>query len=214
MQIRVVTLPWDAQSQSFSESRLIDATSGKDVLSAEERWATIDGRDVLVLTLKLTNSSSNGGMRPYNGGNQNNQRSKEAMEFINKLEAQMPVETKAAFYRLKDWRTEKMKALGCPAFAIATNRQLAELALNAPKTLKDVSQIHGISKHFVTKNGEAVLEMLKGLTPVEYVLPETTGEDKTQKKGAGEKGAGKAQEHEAESALGEEQTEEEFEFTL
>ena len=170
MQIRVVTLPWDAQNQSFSESRLLEATSGKDVLSAQERWATIDGRDVLVLTLQLVNGAIAGAPRQYSESSE--KRKAAAIEFLRKLEVQMPEDTKVAFSALRDWRTKKAQEKGSPTFVIATNRQLAEIVFRAPKSLAALKEVNGIGKNFVKNYGEEVLAFVKDLEAVEFTMPD------------------------------------------
>ncbi len=175
MQIRVITLPWDAENQAFNEQNLLEATSGKDVLDYESRWTVVDGRDCLVLTLKLTsggNAAAVAGRAGRSSNAPNDPRRQKAMEFIRKLEEQMPEATKAVYFKLKDWRIEKVKGTGAPVFSIANNRQLAELALKAPKTLTEIREIRGLGQQFLKAYGEEALAMVKDLAPTAYELPD------------------------------------------
>ena len=200
MQLRVITLPWDAESQSFSEAKLLEATNSKDVLDYEARWTSVDGRECLVLTLKLTGAGTgnlrNHGPAAYANTNTNDAKRAAAMEFIRKLEEQMPEPTKAVFYKLKEWRAEKAKAAGVPVFSVANNRQLAEVAFRAPKSLAQIKEIKGLAGAFVKNYGEEVLAFVRNLEPVAYKLPEQEEKpDEKDEKGSvkDDEGAGRAE---------------------
>ena len=178
MQLRVITLPWDAENREFSEARLQEATRGLDVLDYESRWTAVDGRECLVLTLKLSGGAAPGSAQPWSGANRaRDSRRAEAMEFIRKLEEQMPEANKAAFFKLKGWRSEKVKGTKAPVYSIANNRQLAELALRAPHSLSGIREIDGLGELFCRNYGAEVLSILAGLSPAEFTMPEKSGDE-------------------------------------
>lgn len=171
MQLRVITLPWDADSREFSEARLREATRGLDVLDYESRWTAVDGRECLVLTLKLSGVGP-GDPPTWSGANRGrDSRRTEAMEFIRKLEEQMPEANKAAYFRLKEWRAMKASSAKAPVFSIANNRQLAELALRAPSSKAGIREIRGLGEMFCKNYADDVMGILAGIKGVEYTMP-------------------------------------------
>ena len=182
MKIRVVTLPWDADSREFSEAKLLEATQSSDVLDFDTKWTCVDGRECLVIVLKLTGGgqagAGNGSFKSSFGMQKNDVRRQKAIEYIRKLEEQMPEANKAVFYKLKEWRAEKANGTKAPVFAIANNRQLAELALRAPKSIKEIREIQGCGEMFVKNYSKEILELVKDVSRVEYTLPDTDEEGK------------------------------------
>ena len=59
----------------------------------------------------------------------------------------------------------------CPAYAIARNRQLAELVMKAPKTLAALKEIEGCGESFAKQYGDTVLHMLAEVRPGEGPAP-------------------------------------------
>ena len=170
MQIRLVTLPWDASEQAFNESRLLEATRGCDVLACESRWTSVDGRDCLTLLLKLAPGGSGG------GGSGDSWRRMDAraasIAQSRELEAKMPEENREVYFQLKRWRGEKVKGTKAPVFSVANNRQLSEIVMRAPRTLTELRQIPGIGEVFCKKYGDEVLDMVKSLKPATAAKPE------------------------------------------
>lgn len=166
MQIRLVTLPWDASLQAFNESRLIEATRGCDVLACESRWTSVDGRDCLTLLLKLAPGGSGGG----SGGSGDAWRRMDAraasIAQSRELEAKMPDENREVYFQLKRWRGEKVKGTKAPVFSVANNKQLSEIVMRAPRTLVELRKISGLGETFCKKYGAEVLDMVKNLKPV------------------------------------------------
>ena len=95
----------------------------------------------------------------------------EAMEFIRKLEEQMPEANKTAYFKLKEWRAMKAGSAKAPVFSIANNRQLAELALRAPSTKAGIREIQGLGEMFCKNYADDVIGILAGLKGVEYTMP-------------------------------------------
>ena len=65
-----------------------------------------------------------------------------------------------SFDRLRRWRNESAKKEGKPAYAIFTNRQIAEIAVLPSPSLTAVSELNGIGPARVDRYGRTVLEVL------------------------------------------------------
>jgi hypothetical protein len=62
--------------------------------------------------------------------------------------------------RLKEWRRQKAKEDGIPAYRVLTNRQIVALALACPRSPEDVESVDGIGPATVRRHGEAIAEVL------------------------------------------------------
>lgn len=193
-------MPWDAKQQCFDETKLLEAMNSGDVLGYEMRWTMIDDRECPVVTLRMVGGKKPGGADAPRGSwksavenKPGDPRREEAMKKIRFMEEQMPPDTKDAFYKLKAWRSEKVKESGAPAYSVANNMQLVELSFRAPKTMAEIKAIRGLGGAFCKNYGEEVLDMLKALPSVPYKLPEGEGEGE-EGQGSGEEVKGKREE--------------------
>ena len=75
----------------------------------------------------------------------------------------LPAEEFAVFSKLRDMRKAIADKEGCPAFAIYTNEQLAEMVKRKCRTEADLRQIEGIGESRVTKYGTEALGILNPL---------------------------------------------------
>ncbi|MBQ8125451.1 MAG: HRDC domain-containing protein [Kiritimatiellae bacterium] len=162
MQIRVITMRYSEGLQGFPEDALRTATFGREVLAMEQHFFVHGNVPHIALVLSLADAggAERGSVRQDRGG-----------EAAKALEAQLPEERRPVYLALKDWRNRTAKAQGCPAYAIARNRQLAELVMKAPKTLAALKEIEGCGESFARQYGDAVLHMLAEVTPGEGPAP-------------------------------------------
>ena len=121
MDVRVITLRYQEGLQGFPEEALRRAISGREVLEAREHFFMHGNVPHLALTLLLGDAPADGdGFRRRAGPDP-----EEGLE-----EARRPL------YRdLKRWRNDRARAEGKPAYAIARNAQLAEIARLVPRSL-------------------------------------------------------------------------------
>ncbi len=101
------------------------------------------------------------------------------------------------FQQLKDWRTERARADGLPAFRILHQSVLIQIAVNLPDNLNTLEQIHGIGPRTVEKFGDELVALVaayrreKGITAVELPEPAARTEPEKQtpdKSGTRDKG--------------------------
>jgi len=165
MQIRVVTLRYNEAQHGFPEEGLRAATFGREVLSASEHFFVHGNVPHLALVLSLGELPGGEGGAYYRGRDPNAPNPEEGM-----------TDGQKTIYRaLRGWRNETAKAEGRPAYAIARNTQLAELAKTAPRTLAGLKEVEGFGEGFCGKYGKAVLALLS----------ETPAEERADAEGAG-----------------------------
>ena len=150
MDVRVITLRYQEGLQGFPEDALRKAISGREVLEAREHFFMHGNMPHMALTLLLGDAPAGGG---------------EAGGFRKPSQGPDPEatleESRRPFYRdLKRWRNEQSKAEGKPAYAIARNAQLAEIARRLPRSLAELKEIDGIGEAFCRDYGAKVLGVI------------------------------------------------------
>ncbi|MEI6647716.1 MAG: HRDC domain-containing protein [bacterium] len=163
MDVRVITLRYQDALQGFSEEALRKAISGREVLEAREHFFMHGNVPHLLLTLLLGDVPAGGEVfRRREGADP-----EEGLE-----EARRPL-----YRELKRWRNERARADGKPAYAIARNTQLAEIARRVPRSLADLKEADGIGEAFCRDYGAEVLALMPDVTaPAVAGQPESAEE--------------------------------------
>ena len=65
------------------------------------------------------------------------------------------------FQTLRDWRRVQCQAEGIPAFAVATDRSLQDIATLKPTTIAELKLCHGIGPHKAEKYGAAIVGVVR-----------------------------------------------------
>ena len=160
MDVRVITLRYQEGLQGFPEEALRKAISGREVLEAREHFFTHGNIPHLSLTLLLGDAPAGGeGFRRHEGPDP-----EEGLEV-----AQRPL-----YRELRRWRNDRARADGKPAYAIARNAQLAEIARRVPRSLAGLKEIEGIGEAFCRDYGAEVLGLMPDVTAP---APEKEGAD-------------------------------------
>jgi len=151
MDVRVITLRYQGGVQGFPEEALRKAISGREVLEAREHFFTHGNVPHLALTLLLGDAPADGreSFRRRAGPDP-----EEGLE-----ESQRPL-----YRELKHWRNERAREDGKPAYVIARNVQLAEIARSVPRSLAGLKEIDGIGEAFCRNYGAAVLGLMPEVT--------------------------------------------------
>jgi ATP-dependent DNA helicase RecQ len=71
-------------------------------------------------------------------------------------------EGEAVYGRLTAWRAERAAADGMPAYVIAHNSMLHDLALIRPRTMGDLAEVSGFGGKRIEKYGDEVLAIING----------------------------------------------------
>ena len=150
MQVRVVTMRYHEGLQGFPEEVLHKITFGKTVLGVSEHFFVHGNVPHLALVLQLGDAPEYANADGYRPRDPN----------APLPDADLTDAQRSVYRALKEWRNETAKTEGRPAYAIARNAQLAELAKAAPKTLTAVREVPGFGEAFCEKYGARVLRLL------------------------------------------------------
>ncbi|HYH28017.1 MAG TPA: HRDC domain-containing protein, partial [Actinomycetota bacterium] len=66
------------------------------------------------------------------------------------------------FAALRQWRLERSKTDGVPAYVVFHDATLAEIAARGPRSLKELGKISGVGPTKLQRYGEEVLRVLVG----------------------------------------------------
>lgn len=96
-------------------------------------------------------------------------------------------ESTPLFNLLREWRNEKAKKAGYPAFYLFNNLQLAQIAVKKPETLTQLASVEGVGKAKIKKYGEEILGIARILKEQQKIEKpdedkEKTVEEKKEKK--------------------------------
>jgi len=149
--VRVITLRYQEGVQGFPEEALRKAISGREVLETREHFFTHGNVPHLALTLLLGDApAGSDGFRRAVGGTD----PEKGLE-----ESQRPL-----YRELKRWRNDRARADGKPAYVIARNVQLVEIARSVPRSLAGLKEIDGIGEAFCRDYGAVVLGLMPEVT--------------------------------------------------
>lgn len=100
-------------------------------------------------------------------------RSREAAE---EFEQTQPPEVVDLFGRLRTWRTRVARSAGKPPYTVLTDQALRDVAMSAPRTLRQVRAIRGIGDVKLDLYGAALLAVVRGEDPTGGLEPGATEE--------------------------------------
>ena len=167
MQVRVITMRYQEGLQGFPEDALQRVTLGKTVLNVSEHFFMHGNVPHLALVLQLGDAPAREGTEGWRKHDPAAPNPEEGM-----TDGQ-----KAVYRALRAWRNETAKAEGRPAYAIARNAQLAELATAAPKSKAAIKEVEGLGEGFCEKYGDKVLAMLGEVPAAPKEAPEAIAAD-------------------------------------
>lgn len=72
-------------------------------------------------------------------------------------------ESTPLFNLLREWRNEKAKKAGFPAYILFNNIQLAQIAGKKPETLTQLASVEGVGRAKIKKYGEEILKIARTL---------------------------------------------------
>jgi len=81
------------------------------------------------------------------------------------LAAGLPATSRALFEALRAWRAQAARDLGWPAFRVAPNRTLVELARTRPSTADALESVHGAGPFLRERFGEDLLGVIAAADP-------------------------------------------------
>jgi ATP-dependent DNA helicase RecQ len=83
----------------------------------------------------------------------------------------LPADAAGLFERLRTWRASTAKALEAPAYVVFADATLRGIALTAPRTLDELTQVSGVGAAKLERFGDAVLAIVRGDEPPPLNIP-------------------------------------------
>lgn len=160
MQLKLVTVALDPVTGGFPEDPLAGIEA--EPLSVVEHFFHHDGLPHLLLVVHL---------RPLDQHKrQSGARLRDAGP-----RAELALDERELFDRLRVWRNGRADADGVPPYVVLTNRQLADVARRRPTTLAQLHEIAGFGDAKTERYGPGVLEVVarEPTTPPEAVSDAT-----------------------------------------
>jgi len=147
MLCRLITLKYDHELHGFPEETLRAAQAAGSLLEVRERWFEQGGVQHVALLLLFDEAGVAGATtrKPPGGSDP---------------EDALPDALKPLYRSLRQWRNERAKADGLPAYALFRNAQLAEVCRRRPRSLSALAEIEGIGEATCRKYGEALLALV------------------------------------------------------
>jgi len=166
MKVRVFTLSFDEQAQGFVSPQLDAWMSGVEVHRCAEHFFERAGLPYCSLvityhdrTSRLTTSAapvSAAAATSVSGSKVVGSRPAKPSDGREALTSTQ----RKVFERVRLWRNELAVREGKPPYALLTNKQLVELAVKMPKSLKALREIEGIGAARAEQLGAALIEEL------------------------------------------------------
>ena len=141
-----LTLRFDPARGGFDDQPLDDFSRSKELLSVKDHFFEQGGLPHLLLCISWRMPPAGSARQP-----------KPEEDWKTLLSTP---EHHDAFDRLRRWRNEAAKKEGKPAYAIFTNRQIAEIAVLPSPSLAAISELGGVGPARVDRYGRTALEVL------------------------------------------------------
>jgi superfamily II DNA helicase RecQ len=144
MAFRLFTIPFDEGRELFDEDALNQFCQSRQLRHWKAEFFQLGGRAYWSILLEVE-ALSPAERRPPDT-----------------IKGQKPdKQTLALLEALKEWRRDLVDKEGVPAYVIATNRELDEIALLKPHSLEGLKSIRGMGKKKIDRHGSNLLEIVK-----------------------------------------------------
>ncbi len=152
MQVKIFTIPFNANLGTFDDEVFSDFVKDKEILSASDHLFLKNDIPYITIILKY-NLQPIEMTSPVSKEASSHQAKDESWKKIIK-EDEMPL-----FNTLRQWRSEKSKKDGVPPYIILNNKQLAEVIQRRPQSKYDLMKVDGIGKAKAEKYGDDILKI-------------------------------------------------------
>jgi superfamily II DNA helicase RecQ len=139
MPVRIFTIPFEPQSEIFSDEEFSRFLLNKQVKRLQPEFFQTDGRAYWTVFVEYETIS----------GPESN------------VQDGLDEGQRLLFQRLREWRAEKAEKEGIPVFIIATNKQLIDVIKRKPNVLEGLREINGFGQKKVDRHGKEILEIVK-----------------------------------------------------
>lgn len=151
MQVRIFTIPFDADKELFSDDDLSRFLLNKRVLGLHPQFFQTQSRPYWTVFIE------------YEAVVGEEQPKSDNLDDAQRLLLQ----------RLKEWRKQAAEEGGVPVFIVATNKQLLDVVRRAPRSLEALREVQGFGKKKIERHGKQVLDIVSAFFEKRPVRKET-----------------------------------------
>ena len=144
MNIKIITVPFDAENEGFRDDVLTKFLINKKVRSLQPQFFQQNGRAYWTVLVEYDPVLTPAETKPVQG--------------------ELSDAQQALFQKLRAWRKEKADQGGMPVFILATNEQLSQIAIRQPVTMEALRQIQGFGKKKVDQHGQDLIGLVKSFS--------------------------------------------------
>lgn len=170
MLIKIFTLKFSDSTEGFDDEALRSFMAGKQILSVQEKFFFKDGVPYWSVMVRYKPGAEHPPVKSLS----------DKTGTVDDYRLLLTDKSRPLFNLLRDWRNEKSKKDSVPPFIMFTNRQLAEIALKAPESLNQLSEVNGVGKAKLEKYGKEVIGIAQAFVKQQPVQAEKQA-DKTEK---------------------------------
>ena len=151
MRIHVLTLKFDPAREAFDDAALRDFIKDKEIVSCDSTFFSRNGQQYLCMVVAYHVSET----EPDVSAETTRKTGKTAAWRSMVSDADMPL-----FNAMRDWRNERAKKDGIPAYVISNNTELAQIVTEKPRSLNALRAIPGIGQAKAERYGKDILKAL------------------------------------------------------
>lgn len=152
MKLKAFTLQLDADSGLFDDTALCAFLAERDAIAVDQHFFVHEGVPRWALLVQYRAM-----VRP--------ERARHLDDEQPDWRADLSGDEATLFSALRNWRNNRARRDGRPAFVLFTNRQIGEIAKLRPHTLAELATISGVGEARVRDYGESVLAVVRGADP-------------------------------------------------
>ena len=152
MKLKVITLQLDPATGKFDDRELQEFLEHREALDVSEHFFVHERIPTWVMLVSYREIE----------GPAWKARSKETRP---DPAAELAAEDRPLYEALRQWRNDRARREGRPAYVLFTNRQMADIARGRPGTLPELEAIPGIGEGRSREWGEEVLAMVRSQPP-------------------------------------------------
>ncbi|MBI3756023.1 MAG: HRDC domain-containing protein [Deltaproteobacteria bacterium] len=138
MPFKIITIPFEAEKESFLEEELNRFCLNRKIKNFKAEFFTSGSKAYWTIFLEY----------------------EEVLE-PEKTDYGLTEPEKLLYQRLREWRKDKAEKAGVPVYIVATNGELRELIKKAPKTIEALKAIRGFGRKKIEKHGKEITELIR-----------------------------------------------------
>ncbi len=171
MRTRILTLRFSPQLGRFDDAALVSLQQKVVLEHVREHLVQVGGESMLVCVATWREQQQQQAAPPPPAAASPpvpanappaESRTNGAARPVGELRAELDDVQRAAFDRLRAWRSRTAHDEGAPPYVILTNRQLMALVRERPDSKAGIARIDGLGDKKVARHGDAILQVLHG----------------------------------------------------